>query len=130
MTYDYLSAVEEIQRRYPPERIARSRERLTAIWGGQSQPDAIPFIFTGVPDRTGANGNMLYFPPPMARGRSGYQTTTGSSRSSPRLRRQMICNNPISRAMAPQPRSWRIRASSAAPPKGDCPSRCPICRAH
>jgi len=60
VTYDYLRIVEEIQRRYPPARTARSRARLAAIWGGHSRPDAIPFIFTGVPDRTGANGNMLY----------------------------------------------------------------------
>jgi hypothetical protein len=65
MAYDYLRAVEEIQRRYSPERIARSRARLAAVWNGhgsqpQTPPDAIPFIFTGVPNRIGANGGMLY----------------------------------------------------------------------
>ncbi len=66
MAYDYLAAVAEIQRRYPPARIAASRARLLAVWNGDSpepsgpRGDGIPFIFTGVPNTTDANGGMLY----------------------------------------------------------------------
>ena len=65
MAYDYLAAVAEIQRRYPPARIAASRARLLAVWNGNSagpagdHADGIPFIFLGVPNNTGANGAML-----------------------------------------------------------------------
>ncbi len=58
--YDkYLRAVAEIEHRYPPERIARSRARLAATWDLQRPPDAIPFIFIGVPDDSGVDGNAL-----------------------------------------------------------------------
>lgn len=60
MQYDYLKAVDEIERRYPPERIARARARLAATWDLQRPPDAIPFVYTSIPDNTGADGNMLY----------------------------------------------------------------------
>jgi hypothetical protein len=66
MAYDYMAAVAEIQRRYPPARIAASRVRLLDVWNGDGQEssrparDGIPFIFTGVPNATGANGGMLY----------------------------------------------------------------------
>ena len=66
MAYDYLAAVAEIQRRYPPARIAASRARLLAVWNGDGpEPagpgsDGIPFIFTGVPNTLDANGGMLY----------------------------------------------------------------------
>ena len=65
MAYDYLAAVAEIQRRYPPARIATARARLLAVWNGNSagsagdHVDGIPFIFLGVPNNTGANGAML-----------------------------------------------------------------------
>ena len=65
MAYDYLAAVAEIQRRYPPARIAASRARLLAVWDGDGpdisgpRDDGIPFIFTGVPNTTDANGGML-----------------------------------------------------------------------
>lgn len=61
MAYDTMAAVAEIQRRYPPARIAASRARLLDVWNGDGQEgDGIPFIFTGVPNATGANGGMLY----------------------------------------------------------------------
>lgn len=59
MPYDYLRAVDEIERRFPPERIARSRARLAATWDLQRPPDAIPFVFVGVPDNSGVDGNAL-----------------------------------------------------------------------
>ncbi len=63
MAYDYMAAVAEIQRRYPPARIAASRARLLAVWDGNgadtSRGDSIPFIFLGVPNNTGADGAML-----------------------------------------------------------------------
>lgn len=59
--YDYMAAVAEIQRRYPPARIAASRARLLAVWNGDGpEGDGIPFIFTGVPNTLDANGGMLY----------------------------------------------------------------------
>jgi len=60
MQYDYLRSVDEIERRYPPERIARSRARLAKIWDLRRPADAIPFVFTGIPDETGADANRLY----------------------------------------------------------------------
>jgi hypothetical protein len=61
MMYDYMAAVAEIQRRYPPARIAASRARLLAVWNGDGpEGDGIPFIFTGVPNTLDANGGMLY----------------------------------------------------------------------
>ena len=59
MQYDYLKAVDEIERRYPPERIARSRARLAATWNLR-RADAIPFVYSSVPDSTGADPNNLY----------------------------------------------------------------------
>jgi hypothetical protein len=59
MPYNYLAAVDEIERRYPPERIAASRARLSATWDLQRPPDAIPFIFIGVPDNSGVDGGAL-----------------------------------------------------------------------
>jgi hypothetical protein len=59
MPYDYLAAVDEIERRYPAERIAASRARLSATWDLQRPPDTIPFIFIGVPDNSGIDGNAL-----------------------------------------------------------------------
>ena len=63
MAYDYMAAVAEIQRRYPPARIVASRARLLNVWNGDgpdtARGDSIPFIFTGVPNTTGANGGML-----------------------------------------------------------------------
>jgi len=49
MSYDYIKAVDEIERLYPPERIAAAKARLAAIWSLQRPPDAIPSIFMGVP---------------------------------------------------------------------------------
>ena len=61
MAYDYIAAVAEIRRRYPPARIAASRARLLDAWNGDGpQGDSIPFTFVGVPNTTGANGGMLY----------------------------------------------------------------------
>jgi hypothetical protein len=59
MHYNYLHAVDEIERRYPPERIARSRARLAATWNLERPPDAVPFVFLGFPDTTGVDGNAL-----------------------------------------------------------------------
>jgi hypothetical protein len=59
MPYDYLAAIDEIERRYSPERIAASRGRLSATWDLQRPPDTIPFIFIGVPDNSGVDGNAL-----------------------------------------------------------------------
>ena len=66
MAYDYLAAVAEIRRRYPPARIAASQARLLDVWNGDGpepsgpRGDGIPFVFTGVPNTTDANGGMLY----------------------------------------------------------------------
>ena len=60
MQYDYLEAVDEIERRYPPERIASSRARLGATWDLRRPHDGIPFMFTGIPDHTGADANWCY----------------------------------------------------------------------
>lgn len=66
MAYDYMAAVAEIQRRYPPARIAAARARLAAVWNSDGPADAgppgddIPFVFTSVPNATDANGGMLY----------------------------------------------------------------------
>lgn len=66
MAYDYLAAVAEIRRRFPPARIAASQARLLAVWnednpnGSGPRGDGIPFIFVGVPNTTGADGGMLY----------------------------------------------------------------------
>ena len=49
MSYDYIKAVDEIERLYPPERIAAAKARLAAVWSLQRPPDAIPSIFMGVP---------------------------------------------------------------------------------
>ncbi len=49
MTYDYLKAVDEIERLYPPGRIAATKARLAAVWSLRRPPDTIPSIFMGVP---------------------------------------------------------------------------------
>ena len=60
MRYDYAKAVDEIERRYPLERIAASRPRPAATWHLQRPPNAIPFVFLGFPDSSGVDGGALY----------------------------------------------------------------------
>jgi hypothetical protein len=59
MHYNYLRTIDEIERRYPPERIARSRARLAATWNLERPPDTVPFVFLGFPDTTGVDGGAL-----------------------------------------------------------------------
>ena len=41
--------LDDIERLYPPERLARSRARLQCVWAGRGAPDRIPFVFTSLP---------------------------------------------------------------------------------
>ncbi len=43
-----MKLIREIERLYPPERIARSKARLQAVWELQ-RPDRIPFVFAWLP---------------------------------------------------------------------------------
>jgi hypothetical protein len=44
--------IREIERLYPPERIARSKARLKAVWELKRPPDRIPFVFGWLPPET------------------------------------------------------------------------------
>ena len=46
---DYMKMVREIEHLYPPERIERSKARLSAVWELRRPPDRIPFVFVGPP---------------------------------------------------------------------------------
>jgi hypothetical protein len=46
---NYNTLLDEIDRLYPPERIARSRERLRRVWLGYAKPDRLPFVFVYYP---------------------------------------------------------------------------------
>ena len=48
MTYDFIKAVEAIERWFTPERVEPRKARLRAVWNLQ-RPDAIPYFLVGVP---------------------------------------------------------------------------------
>ncbi|MHB1356124.1 MAG: uroporphyrinogen decarboxylase family protein [Anaerolineae bacterium] len=56
---NYNTLLDEIDRLYPPERIAGSRERLRRVWYGYAKPDRLPFVFVYYPadDTAPATGN-------------------------------------------------------------------------
>ena len=46
---DYLKTVREIEKLYPPDRVARSRARLNAVWQLRRPPDRLPFVYGSLP---------------------------------------------------------------------------------
>ncbi|MBI2941548.1 MAG: hypothetical protein HYY04_14030 [Chloroflexi bacterium] len=46
---DYLKAVDEIERLYPPERLAASKARWRAVWERRLPADRLPFVFISSP---------------------------------------------------------------------------------
>jgi hypothetical protein len=46
---NYTTLLDEIDRLYPPQRLARSRERLRRVWLGYAKPDRLPFVFVYYP---------------------------------------------------------------------------------
>ena len=49
----YMSLVQDIEKLYPPERVARSKARLGAVWELRRPPDRLPFVYLGVPPAEG-----------------------------------------------------------------------------
>ncbi|MHB9033303.1 MAG: uroporphyrinogen decarboxylase family protein [Anaerolineae bacterium] len=67
MTNAISTLLDDIERLYPPGRIAASRRRLKAVWWGHEKPDRQPFVFNHLPPEditTTADPAVDAVPPP------------------------------------------------------------------
>ena len=50
---EYMNRVHEIEGLYSPDRLARSKARLTAVWQLRRPPDRVPFVYGSLPPADG-----------------------------------------------------------------------------